>query len=159
MAETAGEQTVLVPVSARQFLRVLAIGAVVGLMTWGLTVLLDQYVFKNIICKGMESMQCAGSLQYANISASILSAGVALFVLAKLLVFRALLVVIAATVGLWGIAATLQPLGWQFALPAMILLSMAAYGLFAWVGRLRSVPLALIIVIVLVASTRFVLNL
>ncbi len=160
MAENKqGDQTTLIPMTLQQLLRVLATGAMVGLVTWMLTSLLDIYVFKNIVCRGTESMQCAASLQYANISASILGGGIGLFLLARFQIFRALLVVIAATASLWGIVGMLDLAGWQIALPASILLFMMAYGLFAWIARLRSFVLALVTIIVLAAVVRFVLNL
>lgn len=153
------DQTVLIPMTLRQLFRIIVTGAIIGAITWLLTTLLDLYVFRGIVCRGTESMQCAASLQYANISASILAGGVGLFLLARFQIFRALLVVIAATASLWGVVALLYSVGWQVVLPASILLTMVAYGLFAWIARLRSFVLALIIMIVLVAMTRFVLNL
>lgn len=161
MAENnqAEDQDFLIPMTIRQLFRVMITGAVIGGLTWGLAMLLDMYIFKGMACRGNESMQCVASLQYANISASILGGGIGLFLLARFQVFRSLLIVIAATASLWGVIVMLQPQGWQVMLPASILLTMVAYGLFAWIARLRSFILALVITAVLVVGTRLVLSL
>lgn len=160
MAENQqGDHTALIPMTTQQLLRVLAVGALVGLIIWLLATVLEMYVFKNMVCGGTQSMQCAASLHYAGTSASILGGGVGLFLLARFQIYRALLVVIAATVCLWGVMAMLNSSGWQVALPTLLLLFTAAYGLFAWIARLRSFVLSLVVIIVLVVVARFLLTL
>ena len=160
MAENSTEQpNTLIPMSVQQVIRILLIGAGVGVVTWGLTLLLDMYVVKAIVCQDAASTQCASSFEYASISASILAAGLGLLGLIRLQIFRALLVVLAATISLWGIELMMRPWGWQVALPTSLLLFMVAYSLFAWLARLRSFILAVVIMLVLVVAVRLVINL
>ena len=151
--------TALISMSIQQLLRVALMGAVVGVATWGLTLLLDIYVFKAIVCQGTNSMQCQASSEYATISASILAGGAGLFGLARMQVFRSLLVVVAATASLWGLEVILQAWDWRVALPLSLVLFALAYSLFAWVARLRSFVMALVVVAVLGVIIRLVLNL
>jgi hypothetical protein len=161
MTESQPEQpsTAIVAMSVQQMLRIILVGAGVGVITWGLTLLLDTYVFKAIVCQDAASVQCASSFEYSTISASILAGGLGLLGLVKLRIFRALLVVLAATVSLWGVELVMRPWEWQIALPVSLLLFMVAYCLFAWIARLRSFVMTLVVLAILVVAVRLVLNL
>lgn len=159
MDETQQEQTTLIDMNIQQFLRVVLIGAVTGAVVWGLTLLLDTYVLQGIVCKGAGSAQCASSFEYAGISASILAGGLGLLGLVRIRVFRALLVVIAVMVSLWGIGSLLREWDWPVALAVSVVFYAAAYGLFAWIARLRSFIMTLVIVVILIVAIRFVMNL
>jgi hypothetical protein len=150
--------TIVIPMSLQQLLRIVAVGAAVGLITWGLTFLLDGQVFKSIACRGGASMQCSSSLDYASAVASIAGAALGLLVLIKLQVFRSLLVVLTASASMWGIQSVVHPWPWQYALLASLLLFAIAYGLFAWLARIRSFLMTVIIMIVLIVAMRLIFN-
>lgn len=152
------QQTALVPMSVQQLLRVVLVGVLVGALTWGVTFLLDTYVFKGMLCQANNSAQCGSSLSYAGIAASLLVAGLGLLALAKLQVFRALLVVITATISLWGLHVMLDSWPWHAALLISILLFAVSYSLFAWVARIRSFLLAVIVMVIVIVGVRLVLN-
>lgn len=152
------QQTALVPMSIQQLLRIALVGALVGALTWGAALLLDAYVFKGMLCQGSAQAKCATSLSYSSATASILIAGLGLLGLIKLQVFRALLVVIMATISLWGLQVTLGAWSWQGAVLASVLLSAISYSLFAWVVRIRAFLMAVIVAVVLVVVIRLVLN-
>ena len=99
---TEDTQSPFIAMSRQQFTQIFATGIVVGLVVWGLSLLLDNYVYQLLLCRG-EGGRCESSLQYAQITAIVLGALVGLFALVRLQVFRPLLVVIAATLALWGI--------------------------------------------------------
>lgn len=160
MSETTeGEQAALIDMSTQQFVRVILIGAVIGVVTWGLTLLLDSYIFQGIVCKGSASAQCTSSFEYAGISASILAGGLGLLGLVRTRVFRALLIVIAAMVSLWGVSALLKQWDWPIAVPVSAVFYAVAYGLYAWIARIRSFIMTLVIIVILIVAIRFVMNL
>lgn len=153
------QPTLLVPMGIQQLLRIAIAGAIVGLVTWGLAIILDTYVFKGLICQGSASMRCETSLDYASISAAIVGAAIGALALVKLQVFRSLLVVIAATISLWGLATLSEGYSWQMAGLLSTVFFLVAYSTFAWFARIRSFLLAMIVMLVLVIATRFVLSL
>ena len=160
MSDTYGNDTPasLVVMSYRKLLFIIACGAVAGIATWGLTYLLDAYIYKAILCNGDAAVQCASSYQYATTTATILGAAVGLFGLVRLQVFRPLLIVIAAYVALWGLLVSLLPLSWYVAAAIAAVLYGLAFGVFAWLTRIRKFYIAIIIAILVVVAVRFVLN-
>jgi hypothetical protein len=150
--------TIVIPMGVQQLLRIVIIGAGIGLITWGLTFLLDGQVFKSIACRSGAPMQCASSLDYASAVAGVVGAALGLLVLVKLQVFRSLLVVLAVSVSMWGIQSTVHLLPWQYGLLTSIALFAVAYGLFAWLARIRSFLMTVVIMIVLIVAMRLILN-
>jgi hypothetical protein len=149
----------LIAMTLGQLSRVVIVGLVVGLLTWALTLLLDKYLFKGMICQGSVSMRCDASLMYASASAVILGGIIGSLVLAKLQVYRSLLVTIATTITLWGLPTLISDWSWQTALLATIGLFAVSYSMYAWIARIRSFPMATIVIIVLIVAARLVLNL
>src|SRR5689334_18542041 len=140
----------------QHLLRIALLGALIGAATWGAVQLLDMYAFGPMVCKNGMPTPCTTSLDYASIAGSILIAGLGLFGLVKLQAFRSLLTVLAATISLWGVEVLLHGLAWQVALIASILFFALAYSLYAWIARLRSFSMAVILIVVLIVAVRFV---
>jgi hypothetical protein len=153
------KQLPFTPIDANKMVAIILLGAVVGLIVWGLSIVLDTYVLSAILCKGTETLRCAGTSQYAEAAATIIGAGVGLFFLVRLQVFRPLLVVLAATISLWGIVGLADLLPWYGIGISAVLLYALAYGVFTWVARLRSFWLVLVLLIALIAGVRLVLSL
>lgn len=150
----------LTHMSAKKMLIVFALGAGVGLVIWGLSMLLDTYVLKAVLCQGSQSTKCVtGSLRYAEAAAAIIGAGTGLYFLVRFDVFRPLLVALAAIISLWGIVETTSPLPWFETGLATILLYAFAYALFAWIARIRLFSTTILIFIVLVVAIRYSLSL
>jgi hypothetical protein len=148
----------LITMSLQQLLRITLLGVLVGAVTWGLMVLFEAYVFKSTLCSGNASTPCTSALEYASAIATVLGAGLGLVVLVRLQVFRSLLIVLAASISLWGVEITLSTWTWPYALLVSILLFAIAYSLFAWIARLRSFLTALIVIVVLIVAIRLALN-
>ena len=142
----------------RDLAMVILLGAIAGLLTWVLSWLLGNYVFTAILCGGGDT-RCASAPMYAEITATVIVAIVALVALVRLRVFRPLLVVIAATVSLWGMIGMLSSLAWYWVMLASILLYAVAYGLFVWVVRIRLFWAALIVILLLIIAVRYVMTL
>lgn len=136
------EQTKPAPfitVSIGQAIGVLAIGAIVGLITWGLTMPFEGYAFMRIVSVAVAT-------------------GVGVFALVKLQIFRPLLVGIGPVVGLWGVADSLMAAPWQVAGLFYAGLFAAAYMAFMWIARVRSFGMAAVLMVVLVVAMRLTLN-
>ena len=141
----------------RQFWQILLLGAISGLLVWGLSFLLDTYVYQAILCQNGAS-DCGASDQYSMITASIVAGVLALLALVRLGVFRPLLVVLAVVVSLWSLVETLWTAQWYYAAICSVVLYALAYGAYGWIARIRSFWIALGISIVLMVAVRFVIT-
>jgi len=141
----------------RQFGRILLLGAISGLIVWGLSFLLDRYVYQTILCQSGAS-DCSASDQYSMITASIIAGVLTLLALVRSGVFRPLLVVLAVVVSLWSLVETLWTAEWYYAAICSVVLYALAYGAYSWIARIRSFWIALGISIVLMVAVRFVIT-
>jgi hypothetical protein len=159
MTEKQGEdrQALLAPMSLRQLVLVVLVGAVAGIIAWGLSYVLDTYVLQAIFCRE-ESADCSEVPQYAEAIAGIIAAGAALFGLVKLRAMRPLVVVVAATLALWGLVSAVVTLEWYGALLAVTGLYALTYAIFAWIARLRVLWMVMFLVVAALVAIRFGLN-
>lgn len=148
----------LIAMTIKKLLFIIAIGAVAGAVIWGLTLVLDTYVYKAILCNRDAAVQCASSQQYATITAAIIGAAAGLFGLVRLHVFRPLLIVIAAFISLWGLLPLIAALPWYGGMLIAMVMYGLAFGVFAWLVRVRKFYIALIIVVLVVIAVRLILN-
>lgn len=158
VAEDEGRQVPFIMMSGRQFGGIILIGLVTGILSWGLAQLIDQYVLKSIFCQATITEQCAATTVYARSIAMVLATGAAVFGLVKLQVFRPLLVGLGSVIALWGMWSTLALLPmWQTAVIAAVLFAIA-YVFFAWIARIHSFILALVVTVIVVVGVRLALN-
>jgi len=127
-------------------------------LTWGLSWLLSTYVFSAILC-GDGDTRCASVGMYGEITSTVIIAIIALVGLVRLRVFRPMLVVIAATISLWGMIGVLSSLAWYWVLLACVVLYAIAYGLFVWIVRIRLFWAALVVCLLLIIAVRYVMTL
>lgn len=153
-----GKERPFTPIDAKRVMAVVALGAVVGLVVWALTLVIDRYVLSPVLCQGSEALRCAGSAQYAEAAASIIGTGIGLFFLVRLQVFRPLLVALASTVTLWGIVAKAELLPWYGVGLSVIAMYLFAYLLFSWIARLRAFWVVILVMVMTIAAVRLVLN-
>jgi hypothetical protein len=142
----------------RDFMWILLFGAVGGLVVWGLTYLLDVYVFEAILCKGGVTAQCSLAPRYGAVTASLVAAILVLLGLIRLGVYRPLLVVLAVTISLWGLTEFLWGVTWYVTALCTVLLYALAYGVFAWLARIRMFAVALILSFGLLLVMRFLMT-
>jgi hypothetical protein len=150
-------QSALVPMATSQLLQTLLLGLVVGLVVWGLAFVLDAYILRAILCQGDQTMGCSVG-NYAEASAAILATGLGLFGLMRLRVFRPLLVALATLVALWGVIAITSGMQWYMIGLSIALLYAISYAFFAWIARIRSFVIVLIVLVVIIAAVRFIFN-
>lgn len=148
----------IIPMLRSDFVSVLLLGGIIGLLVWGLGALLNQFVFDAYFCQNDISSQCGSAKNYAAVAAGLVGAIVALGGLVRLGVYRPLLVVIASVLSTWGVV----QLSWELSLLTGMLVAVvlyaAAFGLYSWVGRVREFWIALIIIVLLVVGVRLALT-
>lgn len=140
--------------SARHIWQTALTGMAVGLLVWGIAWLCNTYLYAVVLCRGDLAARCASAPQYAEATAGIIAAGVGLFALARLQIFRPLPIAIGALISLWGLTALTMALPWLGAALATIILYGLAYALFGWAVRIRSFLFAMVVLIVLVVLVR-----
>lgn len=148
----------LVPMSGRELVTVIATGIVVGAIACGLFYLLNRFVFGAVLCRPQSAAECVSAPGYAMTAAIIISSIAGLAALARLRVYRPLLVVLAAAISLWGIQHLVAGLSWYMTLIVVALLFGFTYGLYAWLARIRSFIFAVVVCVVLVVVARLSLN-
>lgn len=157
-AHTEEKPAPFMPMSGVRLLQVFILGAIVGAAVWGLTLFLDKYVFQAILCHGVQSMQCVSGESYAEVSATILSAGIGLYFLVRMQVFRSLLVVLSVLISLWGIIGFTEFLPWYGVGLAAIGLYAIAYVFFVWIARIRIFWLVLVLLLISIVGIRLILS-
>lgn len=147
----------LVSMPMRDFVSTLIVGIGVGLLVAIVAFLMNKFVFGAVLCRPQSMTDCAQAPNYAMIVAMVIGAIAGVVALARLRVYRPLLIVLAATIALWGLHSLVGGLAWYWALLVFGLLFGITYGLFAWISRIRSFILALVITIVMVVIVRWVM--
>lgn len=139
-------------------IRAMLVGAGVGLVTTGIYLLLNKFIFGAALCRdGVDG--CSNAPLYSTIVAIVFSIIIGIVALAKAGTYRPLLVAIAAPVALWSLFTLLSNnVVWYLALLIGAVLFALAYGLFAWLARLRSFILAIVLLVVAVVIVRLVLG-
>lgn len=138
----------------RQFIQILVSGAVLGFLAWLLILLGDKAVSSSLICGGQVSCSTATSTMHVIIELFV--ALVALLGLVRLSVYRPLMIVIAATVALWGTASFAAGLVWYVGLIWSVILYGLVYLLFAWLVRPRKLIPTIILLALVVVLLRVV---
>lgn len=144
----------------RDVVKIGVAGALVGLITMGLYILLDRYVFSPTLCSEMNigAGRCENKLVFSSSIALIVGSLPILFFFVQQRVYRPLLVILLSVVTLWGIPLLIGEL---VMLPAIILslvIFALTYLLFAWLVQIRNFPVALVISIVVVILVRLVFS-
>jgi hypothetical protein len=159
MNETYNEDTPMkfTLMDKRQFGQILLLGAISGLLVWGLSFLLDTYIFHAVLCQA-GSAECSTTGQYSMITASVITAILTLLALVRVGVFRPLLVVLAVTISLWSLVETLWGSAWYVGAILSIVLYALAYGTYSWIARIQNFWLSLAISVLLLIAIRFVIT-
>lgn len=147
----------LVPMTGRELVSVILSGLAIGVVTWILYYLLNTYIFSAVLCRPQAPADCSNAPSYAMTVSIIIASIAGLALLARMRVYRPLLVVLASAVSLWGFQHLTNGMQWYGALPVIALLFGFSYGLYTWLGRLRSFILAIVVTVVMVVAVRLAL--
>ena len=147
--------------SWRDVLKIGVASAVIGLLTMGLYVLFDKYVFSPTLCSDLNlgSGRCENKLAFSSSVALVIGALPILFFFVQQRVYRPLLVILLSVVTLWNIPLLLGELAMLPAILLSLLIFALTYLVFAWLVQIRNFPIALIVTIVTVILVRIILAL
>ncbi len=136
-------QTVVVkPWWAR--VRIVFIGAGLGLLWWVLTALLRFYVIEPLACRDLSTATaCVDSLSVAGSVATVLVAIVGTFILVKTLQPRPLVISASAAAVLWSLGAYVEGLAWYEAILWGVVLYAVTYVLFGLIANLTRLPVVI----------------
>jgi len=140
-----------------EFTNVIITGLVTGLVVGGLYFLLNQFVFGAVLCRPQSTGDCSQAPHYAMIVALIIGTIGGVANLARVRVYRPLLVGLAVAIAFWGVHTVIAGFAWYWALVALMVLFALAYAAFAWVARTRNFILAVVVTVVLVVIARWAL--
>lgn len=154
---SAPEPLAYVPATRNEVIRVIALGLLAGLAVPLLSMLVANYVIDPIFCRtGANTFNiCANGGIVANHVAAIIVAVVSFLILTQWAVYRALLLVIAVTIAMWGLKKYADPLTsgpWSEYYLFFMLLHGLAYAFFYWVLRMRNFIASLILTILAVIA-------
>lgn len=140
----------------RVSVKVAVAGAVLGLVVFGVTWLLERFVLRAVLCGDASSATCTNITTIAGNVAAVLVALIGLITLVRLSVFRPLLIVLGVAISLWGMAGWLSGVNLVEQIVWSVLLYALLYSLYAWVARIRQPVVVLIVFALVAAATRVI---
>lgn len=140
----------------RGIVKIAIIGAILGVVAWGLAFLLERFVLRAMFCGDESAAMCVNISAYAGNIAAVIVAVIGVVALVRAGVFRPLLIVLGGAISLWGMAAWLAPLGIVEQIVWSVLLYALAYVLYAWVARVRHAVVVLIVFVLAAIATRVI---
>ena len=140
--------------SRNTIFKIAGIGFLAGLLTYALAWLMQHYILKDLICNG--DANCSDGVMFSGNIASIVISIFAVLLLVKVGSYRPLLIVIAAVVSLWGLSTWLQPLSDVESAIWYAIAFALTYVTFAWIARIRNVPVMVIATVVVVLLLRII---
>lgn len=152
-----GATTALVSMNLRDLVGSVCCGIIAGSLAVVLYVVFEKYVFGAVLCRAQSTSSCTLAPIYATLTAVILGSIAGVAGLAKLRIYRPLLIGIVAGVALWGLHAVVVDFAWYNALLSVAILSGVTYGLFSWLSRIKNFLLAILLMIILTILIRWVL--
>ncbi len=147
----------LVPMPTRDIFGTLVAGLVTGLTVAGVMMLLNTYVFGAALCRPQSIENCNQAPFYSMIVAIVVGVIVGVVLLARMRIYRPLMIVLAVAIATWGIHAITSGMAWYWTLIAVGIIYATMYGFFAWMARVRSFMFALVLTVVMVVVFRLVM--
>jgi hypothetical protein len=146
-----------VPSERNEVIKVIALGLLAGLLVPALSSLIAQYFITPVFCTGGTDTFsiCSSGGVVANHIAAVIAGFAAFAVLSHWAVYRALLLVVAATIAMWGLqkyATSLTTGYWLEYYLFSALLYALAYTIFYWLLRISNFVVSLIVTLVAVVA-------
>lgn len=147
--------------SRGEVIKVLLLGAAVGLLIPLVSFLLERFFIEPVFCRSANSFgMCAtGGLTAYYIATGVISI-IAIILLANWQVFRPLLIAVGAAAALWGFKRYIGDMASQSAIEYYLFSAITfglLYLLFYWIMRIRPFIISVILAILLVVVVRLVL--
>lgn len=156
MEYVAEAKPAIIDQDGRGIAKIAIIGAVLGVVAWGLALLLEKFILRAMFCGNESASACVNVDAYAGNIAAVVVAIIGVVALVRAGVFRPLLIVLGSTISLWGLAAWLSPLTFVEQALWSALLFALAYVLYAWIARIRHAVVVLILFVVVALATRLI---
>lgn len=148
------------PLTPRLLASALVIGALTGAVGWLINIFLQNYFIEPVFCASPDSASvCANGSAIAWTLAHVLAVGASVVAMVGAVIYRPLLVALAAFVTVWGIHGWLDGVEWWSAALWQALIFALAYGAYAWIARVIQFWVAVLITVVVVVLCRLVLSL
>ncbi|MFZ1360505.1 MAG: hypothetical protein WAS27_00525 [Candidatus Saccharimonadales bacterium] len=151
MNETVNSQ--IIDIRPHAMVQVALLGVILGAAVWVVTQLLSHFVVGALVC-GDQGAGCDSAVLVSGNIALILVAVGGLLGFVRMGIYRPLLVVIAATIVLWGLAGYILGLQWYEAMAWTVLLTAIVYTAFVWLVRPRLFLLAIVLVLIVIILAR-----
>ena len=160
VAENIAETPSVVPTYSRDFVTTLVAGALIGVVVAAAYYLLNTFVFSAVLCRNTvnAAADCTSAPVYSMTIALVISVFVGLLALVQARIYRPLLIVLATAVAFWGMQSLLGHMAWYWGLLLTAGLFAVAYLAFAWLARIRSFGIAVIVSVIVVVLVRLALN-
>lgn len=141
--------------SRRSIITVAIIGALVGIVTWLLVLILERFLLEPLFCNSTSSFSvCSNAGSIASNIATVFAAVFGIFALVRYGYFRPLVIAIASACVLWGLVPALGGVAWYEKAIWIVLVSALTYVTFAWLTRYRRFAIMLVAVIIAVIVVR-----
>lgn len=148
-----------VPTTRDEVIKVIGTGVISGILIALLGSLIAAYIIAPVFCnntgQGAFGVCASGGVVAEHIAAILVGFG-AFLLLTRWTVYRALLLVVAVTIAMWGLKKYADPLtagSWlEYYLFAGLLYGLG-YALFYWILRLRQFAVSLVLTVVSVAAS------
>lgn len=148
-------QSQLIEMRMNTLIQVVLLGVIVGAVTWLLALVIDRFIIGAVFCAGQPAVGFCGDTAAVSGNIALVLTGIGgLLGLVRLGVYRPLLIVIAASIVLWGLLGVVSDMLWFEALAWTVFLYAVVYAAFAWLVRPRLFLFAIILVLAVVIAAR-----
>ncbi len=147
-----------IPFDLPTIIKLLVVGALTGAVGWLLYMAVSKFFIIPVFCRSADAFAiCSNGGTIAWIIAHIIAGVLAVAVLARMGMYRPLLIVIAVLAALWSAHAWLGVLPWYGALGWQVVLFAIAFALFGWLARASNLVFVIILLVIFVVLSRLVL--
>jgi hypothetical protein len=137
---------------------IIAIGATLGILFWGLNAWVNYYVVEQLLCRSSATLTaCSNSVALSGSIATIIVGVIGVLLLVRARIRQPLVVATASAILLWTLATWTDGLAWYEVVIYSIGLYILSYGLFSWITRYRSTPPALLATLLAIGIIRIIL--
>lgn len=146
------------PIDVSVLVRLLVIGAATGLMGWLLYLAIANYFIVPVFCRSADAFTiCNNGGTIAWVSAHVIALVAAVAVMARMAIYRPLLVALAVLASLWSAQAWLGELSWQQGMVWQVALFALAFALYGWLARASNFLYVVLATVLFVLVSRVVL--
>lgn len=140
------------------WLRIVLVGAAIGVIYWIITGLLARYVIEPLACRDLatSAANCINASSLAGNISSIVTALIAILILIRMNIAQPVILAVGTAALFWDLAAWTLGLFWLEAIAWALVLYAFSYGLFAWITRYAKLVPAVILALVIVLVIRIV---